>query len=927
MAVTDLDKIVYKLNAKYKSKGILDEDLTNGYVNAISYAIFQMGDFLKAREWIKKTFEKVTNTVKAAGFKDVWDLEQRTWGNQTYLMDGFYNLCLLNSFWDFECFIFYMERDRPQIKRFYLPRINPLHTVLGDLEDLANRKIKFYGLSLPARTGKALDYNTPILTRNGWKKHGELTIADEVLGIDGKFKRILAIHNPCDMEYKVTFSDGEKIICHGRHEWVVKDRWKRKTITIETQDMVGKCIDKDGHRRFVMPYNEVIEGENKDLSVDPYMLGVWLGDGRNTNPDIAMAAEDYPVVEHILEKGYEFAWTTTHKTTDVKHYAFKNLRFELQKYDMCHSRRTTPKHIPAEYLTASKSQRMELLAGLLDTDGSLRAKEHRYTFSTTEPQLRDDFISLVHTFGWRTCVVSYPPKVSSSGIHGRKWVYTIGFNPTEYIPCQLKRKQLRDFSVRKNITIENIEPCKGKGNCITVEDGIYLAGKTLKPTHNSTLCIFFLTWVAMRRPNSHSAMGGHSGVLTKGFYKELMNLFDSAEYRFGEIYQFWHEKEQKVIQDKSAEDLTINLGKPDRFSTLTCRSIDATWTGAVDVSWDGILYVDDLVRDREHSLSPTRMENTWQEYLNKMVDRKSGFNPEKIDLGYDMDVCFDFDGACELMVGTLWNVYDPLYRMETLYGNDPLYRFRKIPALNEDDESNFNYTVNGFTTDYYREMRERLDDPEWMAKYQQAPYVREGILINKNELNYFNGEITETIQKIVGILDPAVGGGDYLSMVVIAEGKKKYVIDWVYSKETKGKTIPELCAKIMAHNITEVHYERNGIGRVFDDELTQALHNRGHFRTKMTSFAAPEGMSKEEKIIGYSDWIKSNLYFIDETAKSTTYTRSNSYQLALNHVFIYTTVGKNKWDDAIDNLAQAGRVYEKQRNGTVDIILNPFARY
>ena len=598
MAVTDLDKIVYKLNAKYKSKGILDEDLTNGYVNAISYAIFQIGDFLKAREWIKKTFEKVTNTVKAAGFKDVWDLEQRTWGNQTYLMDGFYNLCLLNSFWDFECFIFYMERDRPQIKRFYLPRINPLHTVLGDLEDLANRKIKFYGLSLPARTGK------------------------------------------------------------------------------------------------------------------------------------------------------------------------------------------------------------------------------------------------------------------------------------------------------------------------------------------STLCIFFLTWVAMRRPNSHSAMGGHSGVLTKGFYKELMNLFDSAEYRFAEIYKFWHEKEQKVIQDKSAEDLTINLGKPDRFSTLTCRSIDATWTGAVDVSWDGILYVDDLVRDREHSLSPTRMENTWQEYLNKMVDRKSGFNPEKIDLGYDMDVCFDFDGACELMVGTLWNVYDPLYRMETLYGNDPLYRFRKIPALNEDDESNFNYTVNGFTTDYYREMRERLDDPEWMAKYQQAPYVREGILINKNELNYFNGEITETIQKIVGVLDPAVGGGDYLSMVVIAEcPKKKYVIDWVYSKETKGKTIPELCAKIISHNISEVHYERNGIGRVFDDELTQALHNRGHFRTKMTSFAAPEGMSKEEKIIGYSDWIKSNLYFIDETAKSTTYTRSNSYQLALNHVFIYTTVGKNKWDDAIDNLAQAGRVYEKARNGTVDIILNPFARY
>lgn len=598
--IDELKKIVAILDSDYESQGVLDERLTEGYVKNITYAIFTLNELSYARDLIGQSMNKVHETIRKAGFSDVWDMEAKIWeyGRDTYLLRGFYSLCLLNSFWDFESYIFFMEQDRPQDKRFYLPRINPLRSVLGDLEDLANRKIKFLGVSLPARTGK------------------------------------------------------------------------------------------------------------------------------------------------------------------------------------------------------------------------------------------------------------------------------------------------------------------------------------------STLCIFFLTWVAMRRPNSHSAMGGHSGVLTKGFYKELLNLFDSTEYRFGEIYKFWHEKERKVITDKSAEELTINLSKPDRFSTLTCRSIDATWTGAVDVSWDGILYIDDLVRDREHSLSPTRMENTWQEYLNKMVDRKSGFNPSDIDLGFDMDVSFEFDGACELMVGTLWNVYDPLYRMEQMYGDNPLYRFRKIPALNEDDESNFNYAVNGFTTEYYREMRERLDEPEWMAKYQQAPFVREGILINKNELNYFDGEISETIQKIVGILDPAVGGGDYLSMVVIAEtSKKKFVVDWVYSRETKGKTIPELCSKIMSHNICEVHYERNGIGRVFDDELTQALHNKGYFRCKMTSFAAPEGMSKEEKIIGYSDWVKSSLWFVDENARSTTYTRSNAYQTALNHVFIYTTVGKNKWDDAIDNLAQAGRVYEKQKNGTVDIILNPFARY
>lgn len=589
-----------ELVAQLDKVELLDEATLEAYVKFSTYAIFELKEYRYGRELALKAIGKVTKTVKAAGFADIWDMERKTkdYGG-TYLLEGFYNLCLLRSFWDFEAYMFFMEQDRPQDKRFYLPRINPLNVVVHDIEDLVNRKIKFLGVSEPPRTGK------------------------------------------------------------------------------------------------------------------------------------------------------------------------------------------------------------------------------------------------------------------------------------------------------------------------------------------STLCIFALTWLAMKRPNSHSAMGGHSGTLTKGFYRELLNLIDTPEYRFGEIYKFWHENARKVIRDKSAEDLTINLDKPDRFATLTCRSIDATWTGAIDISWEALLYVDDIVRDREHSLSPIRMENTWQEYLNKMVDRKSGFDPDPrdIDLGFDIDIEFNFPGACELMIGTLWNVYDPLYRMEMLHGDDSLYRFRKIPALNDNDESNFDYPINGFTTEYYREMRERLDEPEWMAKYQQAPFVREGILINRNELNYFNGEIAEPIEKIIGVLDPAVGGGDYLSMVIVAEAKgrkRKPIIDWVYTKETKGKSIPMLVSKIMSHNISEVQYERNGIGRVFDDELTQALHKAGYYRCKMTSFTAPEGMSKEEKIIGYSDWVKGNLEFIDESVKNATYTRSNQYQLALNHVFIWTTEGKNKTDDAIDNLAQTARVYERQRNGVIDIIKNPF---
>ena len=447
----------------------------------------------------------------------------------------------------------------------------------------------------------------------------------------------------------------------------------------------------------------------------------------------------------------------------------------------------------------------------------------------------------------------------------------------------------------------------------------------------STIALFALAWASLRDPDLSSAIGSHSGILAKGFYSEMYNFLTSAEYTYGDIYRFWH-KNKDFLEDKSSEYLYLNLGSPSRFSTMVFRGIDGTWTGAINVSL--LLIVDDLIRDREHSLSPTRCENTWQEYLNKMVDRKSGqefnfatliryedmYNIIRRERGQEEVELTPFAGALEAMIGTLWNVYDPLCRMEKLYGDDPLYRFRKIPALNENDETNFEYQ---YTTAYLHDMREKLDAPEWMAKWQQAPYVREGLLYQPNELLYFNGECGKG--KTITVLDPAVGGGDYLSMLIIRIiGKKKLIIDWLYTNETKGKTIPAICNKIIFHEVTELHFERNGIGRAFEEDVTKALYERNYYRCKAMPFNAPEGMSKEDKILGYSDWVKANLWFIAEDAKSTTYARSQDYVRAMNDMFIYTTVGKNKHDDSVDNLAQAARVFEENSNGVVDVILNPF---
>lgn len=451
---------------------------------------------------------------------------------------------------------------------------------------------------------------------------------------------------------------------------------------------------------------------------------------------------------------------------------------------------------------------------------------------------------------------------------------------------------------------------------------IKFLGISLPPrTGKSTLSLFGLAWLTMKRPNSHSAIGCHSGILAEGFYDELMNFYTSEEYCFKDLWEFWN-GDKEIIQDKSAEHLTINMDMPDRMNTLSARGIDGTWTGAIDISWEGVLVVDDLIRDRTHALSPTRMEGTWNDYLNKMHDRLNPFVASVEETReFDLQGTKVFAEPPELMIGTLWNIYDPLYRYERKYESDPLYRFRKIPALNEDSESNFAY----IPTSYFLNQKEILSEADFAAKFQQAPFVREGLLFARGELNYFDGDLPEGKYKIIAVLDPAVGGGDYLSMPIVACGKRKYVIDWIYDNRTRGYTVPRIIRKLVNHQVRELYYENNGIGRAFEDPLKNGLKKENYLGIKIKTFNAPEHMNKNEKISYYADAVKSELYFIEEGSKGK-YKRSQDYIDALWSVNTFTTEGKNAYDDAPDSLSQVMRVFEEASNGTVDIILNPFRR-
>lgn len=437
-----------------------------------------------------------------------------------------------------------------------------------------------------------------------------------------------------------------------------------------------------------------------------------------------------------------------------------------------------------------------------------------------------------------------------------------------------------------------------------LEDGLLdFYGLSLPPrVGKSTLCIFFLAWVIGKRPESHNAMSGHSDILADRFYNDVQKLTENEEYTFREIFP------KVQLCKKSADKNELSYDAVESFATLTCRGIDGTWTGAVDISSDGYLYVDDLVRDRTESLSPVRLENRYQDYLNVLVDRKN-------------------DGSRELMVGTRWNVIDPLGKVETENKHNPRYRFRKIPALNENDESNFEYDYGkGFSTEYYIALRARLDKNEWEAKYMQRPFIREGLIFPENELEYFNGVVPEGgFVRVVGVTDVAWGGGDSLSMPVGFEYENGliYIVDWIFNKGTKETTIPLVCGKIMGNGIQQTQFEADNGGEMYAKYISDWLIAQG-YKCSITHKKAPNKQAKLARIIQYSDDIKRNFRFLtpnhiidretnknnDADNKVKRFRRSKEYDAAMEELTMLVAIGKNANDDSGDSLAQLEKFLE-----------------
>lgn len=387
----------------------------------------------------------------------------------------------------------------------------------------------------------------------------------------------------------------------------------------------------------------------------------------------------------------------------------------------------------------------------------------------------------------------------------------------------------------------------------------------------STLGIFFMTWLMGRDPAKANVMSGHSDKLTKGFYKEALDIISSPDY-------LWHDVFPKSqIANTSAEDESIDIDKKRRFPTLTCRSISGTLTGAVEVG--NLLYVDDIIEDLEEALNPLRLQNKYDAYLNQLKDRKK-------------------DGAKELHIGTRWAVSDVIGRLQEQYGDNPRARFRVIPALNEKGESNFDYAYGlGFSTQYYQDMKASIDPCTWACKYMGDPYVREGLLFERDDLRYYNGTLPDGVCDIASAVDVAWGGGDSLSAPIIYWfGDTGYVHDWVFSTGDKSVTQPLVVSAFSKNQVAKARFEANVGGHEYAEEIDGALKNIG-YKMNVQSARASTKSSKMDKIIRWSNDIKTKLVFRNDKG------RGEMYDKAMAELCRFSVDAKKQHDDAPDSLS------------------------
>ena len=440
-----------------------------------------------------------------------------------------------------------------------------------------------------------------------------------------------------------------------------------------------------------------------------------------------------------------------------------------------------------------------------------------------------------------------------------------------YLP---RRKQLKPI-------VESLqELAEGKLDvlAISLPPGV---GKT-------TIAIFFLTWLAGKAPDKPMLTGSHSNSFLRGVYDECLRIMSKeGEY-------LWHDVFPNMdVERTNAADLAVDIGSPKRFATLQFTSVGSGNAGKVRA--EGLLYCDDLVSGIEQALSKERLDKLWELYTTDLRQRKIG-------------------DCVELLIGTRWSVHDVIGRLEVKYADSDRAKFIVMPALNENDESNFDY-INGvgFTTEFYHDMRDTMDDASWRALYMNQPIEREGLLYDENELRRYFELPDREPDGIISICDTKDRGTDYAFMpVAYIYGNDYYIEDCVCDNGLPNVVEPRIVNCLLKNKVQMSRFEHNNAGGRVAKDIQEAVKNAGGITKITTKYTTS---NKETKIILNSAWVKEHCLFKDKSM----YKKKEDYGRMLDMLCSYTMAGKNKHDDIPDGFAMLSEYAQSLTGNKVEI--------
>lgn len=348
------------------------------------------------------------------------------------------------------------------------------------------RKSTFNVIAAEPKAGKAVCLHTPMLTRDGWVKFGDLKVGDEVHTHDGSLTRIVAVspvmHNhKC---YRVTTRSGASLIADAEHLWQVSVR--NHVAIVTTEEL------KKGHngRRWLLPVPAPLQRPEIDLPIDPYILGYWLGNGESKGGGISINNADADtVLAEVVRAGYE------HKVP-VRWPGYVETRLYGLKAQIKALGLYANKHIPTTYMTASIHQRRELLAGLLDSDGYAATAPNgsgSVEFCSINKRLAEQTLELVRSLGMKARIAEGRATLNGRDC-GPKYRVTFAAS-RQKSPFKSPRRTnaLPDRPLSQRswvdavVSVEEVDSVPVR--CIKVADnsGLFVAGRDFVVTHNTTL--------------------------------------------------------------------------------------------------------------------------------------------------------------------------------------------------------------------------------------------------------------------------------------------------------------------------------------------------------------------------------------------------------------------------------------------------------